>query len=200
MKKKFLVALLVAFLVVPSLVNADIINYNCDDDGDGAIVMGTPTLTHGSGDEHTLTMSGIQNWYPAHVVGDFNTDTELDPKVLIDETVDNNTTFAWTDYHIDIWMTKDFSILSVITPEDWTSVITQPVSGQPIPNDGTGWLGTIDYSVGSGSPIAIGDEGEFGFKISFLGKVAFYTEQVPTPEPTTMLLLGLGALVFTRRK
>jgi hypothetical protein len=200
MKKKLLVALLVAFLVTPFLVNADIINWRCADDGDGAIVMGTPTWDDSDPCVYKLSMSGIQNWYPAHVVGDFNTDTELDPKVLIDETVDNNTTFAWTDYHIDIGMTKTFSISNVITPDGWEYEVNQPISGQQIPNDGTGWLGTIDYYVGTGSPIAIGDEGEFGFKITFTGSVAFCTEQVPTPEPTTIMLLGLGALAFIRRK
>ena len=205
MKKNFLVTLLVgAFLAIPSLVNADIIDWNCDDDGDGAIVMGAPAWDYNStADEYKLSMSGTQNWYPAHVVGDFTTDTEEDPTVWIAETVDNNTTFAWTDYHIDIGMTKLFSIsTSVIAPDDWTFVVTQPLvgGGQPLPKGGTGWLGTIDYYVGSGSPIAIGDSGDFGFKISFKGSVDFCTEQVPTPEPTTIMLLSLGALAFTRRK
>ena len=201
MNKKILVAFLVISLVSVSLVNAAITDWRCDDDGDGAIVMDTPALTYDSDvNEYTLSMDGLQNWYPAHVVGDFNTDTELDPTVWIAETVDNNTTFAWTDYHITIGMTKTFSIsTSVIAPDDWTFVVTQPVVGS-IPGGGTGWVGTIDYYVGDGSPIGIGESGDFGFKVSFLGKVAFCTEQIPTPEPTTLVLLSIGVLAFIRRR
>jgi hypothetical protein len=201
MKKKLLVAFLVAFLAIPSLVNAKIIGWNCADDGDGAIVMGTPTWSEGDPCEYTLSMSGVQNRYPAHVQGDFTTNSELDPKVLIDETVDNNTTFAWTGYQIDIGMTKTFTISNIITPDGWEYEITQPVSGMPIPTGGTGWLGTVDYYASNPSyAIAIGDEGEFGFKITFTGSVAFCTEQVPTPEPATMTLLCIGALALTRRR
>jgi len=205
MGKKILVAFLVISLVSASLVNATITDWRCDDDGDGAIVMGTPALTYDSNvNEYSLSMSGTQNWYPAHVVGDFNTNTELDPTVWIAETVDNNTTFAWTDYHITIGMTKSFSIsTSVIAPDNWTFIITQPSvlgGGQTLPNGGTGWLGTIDYYVGAGSPIGIGQSGDFGFKVSFVGSVAFCTEQIPTPEPTTLALLSIGALAFMRRR
>jgi hypothetical protein len=98
-------------------------------------------------------------------------------------------------------MTKSFLISNVITPDNWTFVITQPVSGMPIPNGGTGWLGTIDYYASNPSyAIAIGDEGEFGFKITFVGSVDFCTEQVPTPEPTTLALLCIGALALRKRK
>lgn len=203
MRKGLVTAVLVVSLAVVFPVNAVIIDYNCADDGDGAIVMGPTTLTHDSGlDEYTLSMSGVQNWYPAHVEGNFITDTELDPTVWIAETVDNQTNFAWTDYHITIGMTKTFSIsTSVIAPDYWTSVVTQPTTGgQPLPNGGTGWLGTIDYYVDAGAPIGIGGSGDFGFKVSFVGSVAFCTEQIPTPEPATMALLSLGALVLRRRK
>ena len=159
-------------------------------------------LTYDSGEEeYTLTLVGVQHWHPAHVEGDFTTDTEQDPTVWIAETVENQTDFDWTDYHIAIGMTKDFSIsTSVISPDYWTSIISQPIAGQPLPNGGTGWLGTIDYYMNGGSPIAIGESGDFGFKISFLGSVSFCTEQIPTPEPATITLLGLGGLLLRKKR
>lgn len=197
------ISVLSIFLFSAPFVSAVITDWNCTDDGDGAIVMNDSSTTwgydSGSG-EYTLSMVGAQYWYPAHVEGNFTTDTETDPTVWIAETVDNQTTFAWTDYHITIGMTKNFSIsTSVIAPDGWTFEVSQPISGQPMPNGGTGWLGTIDYYVGTGSPIAIGSSGDFGFKISFVGTVDFCTEQVPTPEPATLAILGLGATFIMAR-
>lgn len=189
----------VLFAVAPS-VYADIIDWNCDDDGDGAIVMDTPVLTD-MGDYYQLTMTGSQYFYPAHVAGDFTTDSELDPTVWIIETVDNYTDFTWTDYHIDFGMNKTFNILGVIAPSDWTWTITAPVDGLPLPGDtspGTGWVGKVDYF--AGTPIEIGQSGNFGLIVSFAGSVEFSTAQIPTPEPTTITLLGLGALSILRRR
>jgi hypothetical protein len=206
MKKNLVAAILaVLFAVVPP-VSATITDYNCVDDGDGAIVMGPAELTdnglEGDALEYTLSMSGVQYWFPAHVEGDFTAPS--DPKVWIAETVDNQTDFAWTDYHITIGMTKFFSIsTSVIAPDDWTFAVTQPLvaGGQTLPNDnGIGWVGTIDYYIGAGAPIGIGESGDFGFKVTFDGSVEFCTEQIPTPEPATMALLSLGALVLRRKK
>ncbi|OHB59252.1 MAG: hypothetical protein A2173_09870 [Planctomycetes bacterium RBG_13_44_8b] len=205
MKKNILIAFLAVCLLSVSVVSADIVDWNCDDDGDGAIVMDTPAWNYDSGSgEYTLSMAGTQYWAPAHVEGDFTTDTEEDPTVWIIETVDNQTTFDWTGYQILIGMTKNFTIsTSVIAPDDWVFEIIQPSvlgGGQEIPNGGTGWLGTIDYSVGTGSPIEIGQSGDFGFKISFLGSVEFCTEQTPIPEPATLALLGIGVLASMRRR
>ncbi len=195
-------ALLLLLLAIPSLVNASLVDVNCIDDGDGAIVMGTPTWTD-EGTYYDVRVSGIQYDYPAHVLGDFITDTEEDPIVWLVETIDNNTTFAWTDYHIDIGMTKTFDITGVIAPLNWTYTITQPESGLPLPGDespGTGWVGYVDYYIGTGDAIGIGESGDFGLKFSFVGTVAFCTEQIPTPEPTTIGLLGLGGLALLRKR
>ncbi len=191
---------LILFLAAP-FAKATITSWNCDDDGDGAIVMDTPVMTDLGGGEYELSMAGVQYWYPAHVEGDF-TATPDDPIVRFIEDIENDTTFAWTDYHIAIGMSNEFSILStgLMMPDGWTAVITAPSSGQPLPNGGTGWLGMIDYYMDSGLPVAIGDIGTFGFKISFVGSIAFCTEQIPTPEPATIMMLGLGALSVIRRK
>jgi hypothetical protein len=70
-----------------------------------------------------------------------------------------------------------------------------------MPGGGSGYVGTIDYSIGTGSPILVGDEAEFGFYIpSFTGSGTYSTSQTPIPEPATITLLCIGALALTRRK
>jgi hypothetical protein len=192
----------ICVLVAGSWAQADIIDWSCDDDGDGAIVMNSPALTpNGNPGEYDLTMDGVQYSYPAHVDGYFNTDTEQDPTVWIIETVENQTDFAWTDYHIDIGMNKTFQIIGVIAPGDWTWVITPPTYPQALPsetNPGTGWVGSVDMYAGTAVPI--GGSGNFGLIVSFVGSVAFCTEQIPTPEPATLGLLAIGGLAMLRRR
>jgi hypothetical protein len=209
MKKKLLVAILVAFLAVPALVNAEIQSWNCAADGDHAIdIVGTPTWTD-NGDDYTLSMICTQNGLlgspelPGHISGDFIADSDLDPTVLIAQTVDNHTDFSWSDYHITIGMDKTFSILTtgVITPANWIYNVSAVTPGI-IPNGGgSGYVGTIDYYIGTGNQIGIGQSGDFGFKVSFLGSVNFTTELIPTvPEPATITLLCIGALALLRKK
>ncbi|MDM8005350.1 MAG: hypothetical protein QUV05_04250 [Phycisphaerae bacterium] len=203
MKNRFVIG--VALILAATTAQARIISWNCADDGDGAIVMDAATdgswqvidESAGAIAEYRLDLRGDQFTYPAHVVGDFTTDTPEDPIVWIVETVDNFTDFTWTDYHIDIGMNKTFSIVGVVAPPDWSSQITQPVGGQPLPNGGTGWLGSVDYY--AGTPIPVGGSGQFGLVVSFAGSVEFCTEQIPTPEPASLILLALGSLLLRRR-
>jgi hypothetical protein len=205
MGKSFVAILFsVLLLLATTTVNASITGWTCDDDGDGAIVMGTPTWTVVDAELHDyeLTMSGVQHWDPAHVAGDFTTDSELDPTVRIIEDVENDTTFAWTDYHIVMGMTHDFTFVTsaLLAPAGWTAAVSAVTAGT-IPNGGSGYVGTIDYFKGpTGYAIDIGEAGTFGFKVSFLGSTSFCTEQTPTPEPATIGLLGLGAMALLKRR
>jgi hypothetical protein len=192
-------------LLVVSSVNASIVSWNCADDGDGVISMNSKVWADNGNSDYQLNMSCTQNHggAPGHIAGDFTTDTYLDPKVLIMESVTNDTTFAWTDYHITIGMPQQFSFVAgyFTGPAGWSITPSGPVYPGTIPNEGgTGWVGTIDFVNVSGAPIAIGADGDFGFKISFNGTVQYCTQQIPTPEPTTILLLGLGAMSVVRRR
>ena len=185
-----------------STVNASITSWTCGDDGDHAIVMSSPTWAEVD-EEYQLSMNCTQNWFPGHLQGDFITDTPTDPTVRILEDISNDTTFAWTDYHITIGMTQSFSILStgLTAPAGWAASVIAPVAGiLPNTNNVAGYVGTINYVNATGSPIAIGYDDIFGFKISFLGSTNFTTQQVPTPEPATIGLLGLGAMALLRRR
>ena len=197
-----ILCILLLLLAVPT-VNASISTWSCSDDSDGAIVMTSPALINNGGGDYDLTMNCAQSWYPGHLQGDFTTDG--DPTVRILEDITNDTSFDWTDYHITIGMTQSFSILGtgLATPDaGWTVSIVAPVAGY-LPNTNntvSGYVGTINYYQSAGNPVAMGDDGLFGFKISFTGSTNFTTEQIPTPEPATIILLGLGAVSVIKRR
>jgi hypothetical protein len=206
MKKiSLLVAILCFSIVLTSPANALIKSWNCAADGDGAIEMDYTALTY-DGTEggiavYTMDMDGVQSRGPAHVLGDFITDTETDPIVWIMEDVDNVTGFTWTGYQFAIYMNKVFTIEDVVAPEGWSYIKSAVIPGQPLPvGTGTGYMGLVTYTAGAGYEIANGNTGTFGVKTKFVGSVAFCTEQTPIPEPMTVAMLGLGGLLIRRKK
>ena len=175
----------------------DVINADCYDDGDGAVTMGAWTWSWDDVEGTAyMNVPEVQHWGPAHIYPEFYTDTPADPYAWIIKEVENDTTFDWTDYHVNITMDHEFSIVTATSPTDWlTPSITQPTQQDDV------WVGSIDYQYdGVGTEITIGNIGEFGMKLSFSGTSCFCVEQIPTPEPSSLGLLSLAAFGLLRRR
>lgn len=125
------------------------------------------------------------------------TDTAYDPTLTINESINNDSSFAWTGYDLNVSMNQSFSIDSagVIAPAGWTATITAP-SG---PVDGI-FTGTIDFV--SGTPVGIypGSNStlNFGYQVTFSGSTQYtLTESAnPVPEPGALSLLTAGGLLI----
>jgi hypothetical protein len=181
------------------------------DDGDGAInCTGTwaanPLWTPGSElDAGTMSIVGQQYWGPGHVGTEGLDDTAYfavngDPTVKLITSIDNDTTFAWTGYHVNVYMDQPFTLsVPTVTYDSWTvaNLGTYPLSAALV---GGQYVATIDY-VG-GSPLPIGDTLDFSYKLTFTGSVHYCQEMFPIPEPGTiaLVLTGLVGLVIVGRK
>lgn len=180
-------------LVYCSVGKADITGVTYADDGDGAIVC--PVYTwNGSVDELSAPIYGDQYWGPAHVVGTITTDTAGDPNLILGSAIDNDTSFAWTAYQVNVYMNNTFTLsaTSVTLPSDWTvASVLQPV---PVVSPHGSYEAQLLFT--SGTPVAIGDELDFGYKISFSGATSynFTQEMTAVPEPGMLGFLAAGAL------
>jgi len=127
--------------------------------------------------------------------GNIITDSEADPSLNLLHSIDNDTGFTWTDYHLKITLNKTFSLSNVTVDNGWSPVITAPTQV------GSDWIGYIDYY--AGTPIINGGTLDFGYTMTFTGGASFSEELTPTvPEPGTFALMacGLAGLLVMRRR
>jgi len=165
----------------------------------------SPALTTDGTGAQSVGVSGWQSSFGAMNLG-IQTDTATDPTLTINSSIDNESSFAWTAYIVNVAMSQTFTINSagVVAPSGWTAIITQP-SG-PV---GGVYTGTIDY-VG-GTPVAIypglNSTLDYGYQVQFSGATQYsLTESAnPVPEPGALsfllvggLLLGAGAVARRR--
>jgi hypothetical protein len=186
----FIPAVLVG-LSLCSVGNASIIHVTAADDGDGAVVC---TNNMFDAETDSLTLVGNQYWSPGHILGAITTDSAEDPTLTLQTAIDNDTAFAWTAFHVNVYMTNTFSIsaATVYTPGDWTASITAPSW------NGTEYQGSVDYY--AGTPVGVGGTLDFSYKITFSGLTSytFCQEMIAVPEPGTLGLALMGGLLLVR--
>jgi hypothetical protein len=124
------------------------------------------------------------------------TDTPTDPTLTINNSINNTSSFAWTEYIVSVAMNQSFTINSagVVAPGGWTAAITQP--GAPVAGV---YTGTIDYL--GGTPVSIypqlNSTLNFGYQVTFSGSTSYsLTESAnPVPEPAAWGFLMAGGFV-----
>ncbi len=216
------IAFLFVALAWASLAKAEIQSWNCDNDGDGAInCKQTGWGWDGSSGEWDLNVTGDQFWGPGHMLMNFTTNNGDDPTIKAANFVTNDTPVAWTGYLVDLTVYTNTAVSStsipsaaVTSPGDWLlPTVTQPTGGYIGPTLVNGqyynyeYTGSIDFE--GGTPVGNGDELDFNYKMSFTGATSYYAVQAMTPipntvpEPSTLALLGIGAigvLSYARRR
>ena len=122
----------------------------------------------------------------------------MDPTLKLISAIDNDTSFTWTAYHVNVYMNNSFTLSAATAsfpgaiPGDWTATITQ----QATPIGGGQYEGQLDFT--GGTPVAVGDELDFSYKLAFTGATSysFTQEMIPVPEPGTIGFLAAGALLL----
>jgi hypothetical protein len=212
MKTKIFVVFVVAFVGCCATSRATITSASWNDDGDGAIVCSAWAFNNPN-----LTMAG--NEYksgPAHMLGWVTTDTAADPTLGLYSSVDNDTSFAWTSYQVNVYMAVPFSFVGSPGVNndsigDWTVSYSTPGTAPYLPGGefpSEPYEATIDYT--GGTPLAIGDELDFNYAIHFASATdyAFTQEMIPmgVPEPgdlglaSALLFGGIELVKRLRRK
>jgi hypothetical protein len=191
-------AIMAALLAGAGFSRANIISNSIAADVGGVMTCNVyGFITNGPGD-FQLSIDGAHNlWDVGHIGGDIITDTETDPTLALYNEIDNDTLYAWGDYHVKVTMSKSFVFTNIgVGNIGWTFTPTAPVQV------GTNWIGYIDYY--AGTPVLVSGTLDFNYSMTFIGGASFQEELTPSlvPEPGTFTLAvcGLTGLLVMRRR
>lgn len=129
---------------------------------------------------------------------DMTIEADTDPNVRIVKTLDNDTNFAWTDFHIDLIPQPGLGPI-VVNPASVDSDRFSDVMVMNNPDGSANIWWFSNFGLGD-TPVQIGEYVTLDFTFNIPGTVAFKMRQTPTPEPAGLALLTLGGLALIRRK
>jgi len=193
-----LAVVLIAWVSLPA--HAGITGWACAPDSDGAI----DCVASWDPNTYEMTMTGNQYSSPGHMEGSFTTDPN-DPTVTMITFVDNDTSFTWTGFTVNVYMDTAFTLSNAVVygPSGWSAGLTQPAGSPSTIYDADGrlwsYMGTAAYSGGTSVPND-GSTLSFGYKMAFTGSIQFEQEMIPIPEPAALAVLGAGGLFLLRRR
>ena len=158
----------------------------------------------------SLSAGGYQTKSLGNLYGALYTDSPTDPTLTLGTSDNNNTTFAWTAYYLDLFLSTNFT-LSNISVDNWDNADSNDVGdwtytllASPF-YTGSNYEAEVEFL--SGTPVPNdGSELDFGYTVKFSGSSQYNLtqEMIPVPEPATVGLVGasllLGAWTLARRR
>ncbi len=195
-KLSAILAILAAFFFC-STSHANITNVTYASDGDGAF---SCNLWNWSGNASSVNVgvSGDQYWAPGHLILNVLTTGPEDPTLNINNSINNDSSFAWTAFTVNLTMAVPFTLtgVNVTTPGDWT-VVSYDATANPV---GPNYVATVVYDTGAPIPNDGTSTIDFGYSVHFSGSPSYTItqEMIPVPEPGTLGLVGVGMLLFVQ--
>ena len=189
----YLILITLALVLCATISHADIIGINYGDDGDGALVCSNINWS-GSSPAVDLNMSGNLYWAPGHLLADVTASDSSDPTLKINNSIENSTSFAWTQFLVNLTMGVPFTVTNVTVsiPVDWSVVSFDATANWT----GSNYLATVVYDTGTPIPNDGISTIDFGYWVVFSGSPSYQLcqEFVVVPEPSTIVLVAVGGI------
>ena len=149
---------------------------------DGAVSVSTQGSGYNSGTD-TLSLTGKQNW-GGTLSGTIVTSSPTDPILFEGSQINNDTTFAWQSYRVNVYMANTFTLGGEMlsAPPGWT---LQSAQSTPTLVASGPFTGQYEASMvfSGATPLAMGGEIEFFYNVTFTGSTSgqnsFSQEMIP---------------------